>query len=323
MRIVNADEVHAHLDYPGLVEALRELFRLGCDVVDRMVLSQPLPDGRQNDWLLLPAWQYGRHLGVKLVSVFPDNEKRGLASILGSYLLFDGTSGMPLACIDGAAITVRKTAANSALAATYLAREDARTLLMVGAGTLSPYLIAAHAAVRPIERVFVWNRTRARAGQVAREVARQLGPSVSVEATSELEAAVRTADIVSCATASEAPLIRGEWLRPGIHLDLVGGFRETMREADDEAVRRARIFVDARFTAAAHAGDIYQPLKSGLIRDADITDTFQLARGERPGRRAPEEITLFKSGGGGHEDLGTAQYLMTRLEAAGGAHAAR
>lgn len=322
MRIVNADEVHAHLDYPGLVEALRDLFRRGCDVVDRMGLSQPLPDGGQNDWLLLPAWQYGRHLGVKLVSVFPGNEKRGLASILGSYLLFDGASGMPLACIDGAAITVRKTAANSALAATYLAREDARALLMVGAGTLSPYLIAAHAAVRPIERVLVWNRTRARAEAVARDVAGQLG-SVSVAATSDLEAAVRAADIVSCATASEEPLVQGRWLRPGMHLDLVGGFRETMREADDEAVGRARIFVDARFTAAAHAGDIYQPLKSGLIRDEDITDTFQLARGERPGRRSPEEITLFKSGGGGHEDLGTAQYLMTRLEQAAGGQKAR
>jgi ornithine cyclodeaminase len=319
MRIVSADEVHAYLDYPGLVEALRELFRRGCDVVDRMGLSQPLPDGRQNDWLLLPAWQYGRHLGVKLVSVFPDNEKRGLASILGSYLLFDGTSGTPLACIDGAAITLRKTGANSALAATYLARADARTLLMVGAGALSPHLAAAHAAVRPIERILIWNRTRGRAEDVARALPALLGRTgVSIGVTEDLEAGVRQADIVSCATASETPLVQGRWLRPGIHLDLVGGFRETMREADDEAVRRARIFVDARFTAAAHAGDIYQPLQSGLIRDEDITDTFQLARGERPGRRSGEEITLFKSGGGGHEDLGTAQYLIQRLDAPAG-----
>lgn len=312
MRIVSAEEVHAHLDYSGLVEALRELFRRGCDVVDRMGLSQPLPDGGQNDWLLLPAWQYGRHLGVKLVSVFPQNEKRGLASVLGTYMLFDGTSGLPLACIDGAAITLRKTAANSALAATYLAREDARTLLMVGAGALAPHLIAAHAAVRPIERVLVWNRTRARAESLVSSLQGTLG-GATVALADDLEAAVREADVISCATMATQPVVLGRWLRPGTHLDLVGGFRETMRETDDEAIRRARIFVDARFTAAAHAGDIYQPLQSGLIRDEDITDTFQLARGERPGRQSAEEITLFKSGGGGHEDLGTAQYLMTRL----------
>ncbi|MBX6323139.1 MAG: hypothetical protein IRY94_15035, partial [Rhodospirillaceae bacterium] len=166
----------------------------------------------------------------------------------------------------------------------------------------------------PIERVLVWNRTPARAAALARSLDGRLErPGISVAAVDDLEAAVRQADIVSCATMAEQPLVHGRWLAPGTHLDLVGGFRETMREADDEAVRRARIFVDARFTAAAHAGDICQPLAAGLIREEDITDTFQLARGERPGRTEATEITLFKSGGGGHEDLGTAQYLMERL----------
>jgi alanine dehydrogenase len=318
MRVVSAEEVHAHLDYPGLVEALRDLFRRGCDRVDRMILAEPLPDGRQNDWLLLPAWQYGGHQGIKLVSVFPDNEKRGLASVQGLYVLFDGTNGLPLACMDGAALTLRKTAANSALAATYLAREDSRTLLMVGAGALGPHLIMAHAAVRPIARVLIWNRTPARAEALARSLEGKLDrPNISIAVTGDLEAAVPEADVISCATMSNDPIVRGRWLRPGTHLDLVGGFRESMRETDDDAVRRARIFVDARFTAAAHAGDIYQPLKSGLITDNDITDTFQLARGERPGRTGRDEITLFKSGGGGHEDLGTAQYLMARLGTSG------
>src|SRR5262249_13569585 len=158
-----ATEVHAALDYPGLVEALRELYRRGVDLVEVMHLTEKLPQAGQNDWLILPAWQFGRHHGVKLVSLYPGNQAKGLASVLGVYLLFDGSTGAPLACIDGAAITLRKTAANSALAATYLAREDARTMLMVGAGALAPHLIAAHAKVRPIGRVLVWNRTAERA----------------------------------------------------------------------------------------------------------------------------------------------------------------
>ncbi len=312
MRVVTSQEVHRLLDYPSLVEALRELFRRGVDRVERYVISESLGDNRQNDWLILPAWQFGRHQGIKLVSVFPGNEAKGLASVQGLYVLFDGTNGRPIAAIDGAALTLRKTAANSALAATYLARKDASTLLMVGAGAMAPPLIEAHCAVRPIRRVLVWNRTPARAEAV---VATLKLPGVSAQVSTDLAAAVAEADIVSAATMSTTPLIEGRWLKPGQHLDLVGGFREEMREADDEAIRRSRIFVDARFTAAAHAGDICQPLASGLIADSDITDTFQLARAERPGRQDDGEITLFKSGGGGHEDLGTAQHLLAKIEA--------
>ncbi len=314
MRVVAAEEIHRLLDYPSLVEALRELFRRGVDRVERHLLSEALPDGRRNDWVILPAWQYGRHHGVKLVSVYPGNEARGLASVQGLYLLFDGSSGLPLLCADGAALTLRKTAANSALAASYLARREASTLLMVGAGAMAPHLIQAHAAVRPIRRVLIWNRSPARAEALAQAIDL---PGVSVRAVGGLAATVGEADIISAATMTREPLILGRWLRPGQHLDLVGGYREDMREADDEAIRRARIFVDARFTAAAHAGDICRPLAAGLISDADITDTFPLARGERPGRRDESEITLFKSGGGGHEDLGTAQHLLRRLEDSG------
>ncbi len=311
MRMVAAEDVHRLLDYPSLVEALCELFRRGVDRVERHLLTEPVAGGGRNDWLILPAWQFGRSLGVKLVSVFPGNEARGIASVLGLYLLFDGETGAPLLCVDGAALTLRKTAANSALAATYLARADAATLLMIGAGAMAPHLIQAHAAVRPIRRVLVWNRTPARAAALAREMAL---PGCTIEAVDDLPGAVGAADVISAATMAKAPILLGRWLRPGQHLDLVGGYREDMREADDEAIRRSRIFVDARFTAAAHAGDISDPLARGLISDADITDSFQLARGEKPGRQHDAEITLFKSGGGGHEDLGTAQHLLSRLE---------
>jgi ornithine cyclodeaminase/alanine dehydrogenase-like protein (mu-crystallin family) len=310
MRYISAAELTAKLEFPPLVEALRELFRRGVDEARAIHLSQALADGRRNDWLLLPAWQFDRHMGVKLVSVFAGNEAKGLASVQGLYVLFDGTNGLPLAAIDGAAITLWKTAANSALAATYLARNDARTLLMVGAGALAPYLARAHCAVRPIARVMIWNRTAKNAERMAAALAR---PGLTVDVVSDLAAAVARADIVSCATMASTPVIHGAWLAPGVHVDLVGAYRPEAREADDEAIRRARVFIDAWFTAGEHCGDICQPVAAGLLRREDITDTFQLARGERPGRARDDEITLFKSGGGGHEDLGTAQHILARV----------
>lgn len=308
MKHFSADDVHSLLDYPGLVEALRELFRDGVDVLDRQVYQE----GGRNSWILLPAWQYGKIFGIKLVSVFPDNQKLGLASVQGIYALFDGATGVPIATVDGAALTLRKTAANSALAATYLAREDASTLLMVGAGALAPYMIEAHCAVRSIKKVSIWNRTPATAQKVAQELNQKLGAQVT--AISDLEAAARQAHVISCATMSGASLIKGSWLSEGTHLDLVGGYQPDMREADDEAVRRAgRVYVDAPSTVEV-CGDICQPLEAGLITSEEIIDTFQLARGQRPGRQSPQEITLFKSGGGGHEDLGTAKYLLKASE---------
>ena len=312
MRHISATELNAKLEFPPLVETLRELFRRGVDEARAIHLSQPLADGRRNDWLLLPAWQFGRHMGVKLVSVFADNEAKGLASVQGLYVLFDGSNGLPVAAIDGGAITLWKTAANSALAAGYLARQNARTLLMVGAGALAPYLARAHCAVRPIAQVLIWNRTIANAERMAAALAR---PGLTVEIASDLASAVAHADIVSCATMASSPVIKGAWLQPGVHVDLVGAYRPEMREADDEAIRRARVFIDAWFTAGEHCGDICQPVAAGLLKREDITDTFQLARGERPGRTRDDDITLFKSGGGGHEDLGTAQHILARCGA--------
>ena len=312
MRYISAADLNATLEFPPLVEALRELFRRGVDEARAIHLSQPLADGRRNDWLLLPAWQFDRHMGIKLVSVFAGNEAKGLASVQGLYVLFDGTNGLPLAAIDGAAITLWKTAANSALAASYLARKDARRLLMVGAGALAPYLARGHCAVRPIAEVMIWNRTAENAARTAAALSR---PGLTVEVVSDLAAAVARADIVSCATMSSTPVIKGAWLPPGVHVDLVGAYRPEMREADDEAIRRARVFIDAWFTAGEHCGDICQPVAAGLLKRGDLTDTFQLARGERPGRLREDEITLFKSGGGGHEDLGTAQHILARCGA--------
>jgi ornithine cyclodeaminase len=310
MRHIDADTTHRLLDYRGLVEGLREMYRRGVDLTERKVLHQKLPDGSQNDWLILPAWQFGRHQGIKLVSVFPGNAKKGLASVLGLYVLFDGETGQPILTVDGAALTLRKTVCNSALAVDYCARKDASKLLVVGAGNLAPHVVKAHASVRPIREVRIWNRTAAKAEALAQQLSR---PGFAVAAAADLESAVPWADIVTGVTMTRQPLIEGAWLRPGQHLDLIGGFRPDMREADDAAVKRSRLFIDARFSVLDECGDICQPLGAGLIKEADITDLFQLARGERPGRQRDDEITFFKSGGGGHEDLATAQYLLSKL----------
>ena len=311
MRFADFETTVRLLDFPGLVEALRDTYKRGVDTYDRRLLVEPLANGEQNDWLLQPAWQYGRNFGIKLVSIFPGNEAKGVNTILGAYVLFDGATGLPQLVIDGVGITFRKTAANSALAADYLARKDAKTLLMIGAGALAPHVIEAHSAVRKYERVLIWNRTHAKAEAIAKKIDR---PGYRATAMKDLKAAVGEADVISAATFAAEPLIKGAWLKPGTHVDLIGGYRPDLRESDDEAVKRSRVFVDWRPSTIEICGDICQPIASGLTSDAAITDTFQLARGEKPARQNATEITLFKSGGGGHEDLGTAQHLLSRLK---------
>ena len=308
MRVIGAAEVEAALDYRQLVERLRQMFRTGCAVPLRQHYTVPTDGESDATLLLMPAWQVGHHIGIKLVTVFPDNVKLSLPSVMGAYLLLDAKTGMPLALIDGPSLTLRRTAAASALAARYLAREDCERLLMVGTGALAPHLILAHAAVRPVCNVLVWGRDPAKAKRLARRLDRS---DFRVVATTDLEGAARGAQIISCATMSREPLIRGDWLQPGTHLDLVGGFTPEMREADDVAVAKARVFVDTREGAMAEAGDIVQPLADGVIGADDIAgDLFDLTRGNRAGRRFYDQITLFKSVGTALEDLAAAQLTV-------------
>ncbi len=308
MRIITSAEVEAALELKDLIERLRETFRKGAEVPVRH--HHAIGGGSDATLLLMPAWQTGRHIGIKLVTVFPHNGERSLPSVMGAYLLLSGTTGEPLAMIDGPTLTVKRTAAASALAAGYLARQDSERLLMIGTGALAPYLIRAHAEVRPICNVLIWGRNPDKAEQLARRLNRR---DFKVAATTDLEAAVQGAHIVSAATMTLEPLIKGAWLQPGQHLDLVGGFRPDMREADDDAVLRARVFVDTRDGACSEAGDIVQPLESGVLTEDDIAaDLFDLTRGERAGRRYYDQITLFKSVGTALEDLGAAQLAYER-----------
>jgi alanine dehydrogenase len=312
MRVLGYSEVVAALDPPSLVEALRHVFRAGAETPTREHYSVPVPGRPDASLLLMPAWQAGRQIGVKLVTVFPDNAARDEPSVGGAYVLFDGQTGRTLAVMDGPAVTLRRTAAASALAASYLARPDCERLLMVGTGALAAHLIEAHASVRPIVNVLVWGRSPEKAVKLARRLDRR---RLRVAATTDLANAVRGAHIISCATLSETPLIAGHWLPLGVHLDLVGGFRPEMREADDECIRRARIFVDTRAGALSEAGDIVQPLRNGVLREDDIAgDLFDLARGSRAGRRYHDQITLFKSVGTALEDLAAAKLALENVE---------
>jgi ornithine cyclodeaminase len=311
---IDSTTVHRLLDFQTLVQALDEGHRRGVEAWDRSLLSQPGESGVENHLLVWPAWQRGEGLGVKIATIFPANtQTTTLPSVHAQYLLFDGQTGEPRALIDGIALTVWKTAADSALGARYLARADVQTLLMVGAGAQAAHQVRGHLSVRPsLERLLLWNRSPDRAAALAKELA-DTGQEVAV--ARELESAVREADLICCATGSREPLIHGDWLKPGAHLDLVGGFTPEMREADDEAVRRAAIYVDSRWFTLRDCGDIAAPIAAGVIDEDDvIADLFQLCRGERQGRHDPQQITLFKNAGGAHLDLMVALLIAKRVE---------
>lgn len=310
MRIITAEEVSASLAWPALVERLATTFREGVESPPRHHHAMHRPDGEAT-MLLMPAWERAGYIGVKMVNVFPQNADHGLPAIAGVYLLSEGAHGRPLACIDGSELTRRRTAAASALAARELARDDAATLLVVGTGKLAPMVIEAHAAVRPITRVRVWGRNPAKAEQVAADYADRFDSA----AVTDLEAATGEADIVSCVTLSTAPLIRGAWLAPGTHLDLIGAFRPTMRETDAECLARSEVFVDTYAGARGEAGDILQAIDEGSFTfDALRGELAELLRGERPGRSSADAITLFKSVGASLEDLAAAIEVWERQE---------
>jgi ornithine cyclodeaminase len=308
MRTIPGAELRSVLHHRMLIERMRQAFRAGAVVPMRQHHTVETYGQNNATLLVMPAWQVNQSIGVKIVTVFPDNGAQDLPAVQGVYLLMDGKTGVPQALLDGSALTKRRTAAASALAASYLARPDAERLLVVGTGALAPELIEAYAAVRPIKQVLVWGRNLDKAKKVA---ARFHRPKFRIEATDDLEGAVAGAHIVTCATLAKEPIIHGEWLQPGQHLDLVGGFTPEMREADDECIRRCRVFVDTREGACKEAGDIVQPMQAGRLTDDDIAgDLYDLTRGERAGRRYYDQITLFKSVGTALEDLCAAQLAV-------------
>jgi len=306
MRYFDADAIRAHLTWPRMLAALDAMLRDEVAAPLRAHHAIDVPGEPTASLLLMPAWRTARRLGVKLVTVFPGNARRGENAVGAVYALFDAANGAPLALFDGEEITARRTAGASVYAAGKLARADARHHLIVGSGRIARQLADAYRSIRPIDRVSVWSRTPEHARAAAVELQHT---GVNATAVSDLERAVRDADIVSCATLSTEPIVRGEWLAPGVHIDLVGAFRPDMRETDDAAVKRADlVVVDRRESALREGGDIVQAIASGAVSKAAIAaEMADFARGLHPGRTRADQITLFKSVGFALEDLAAAE----------------
>jgi ornithine cyclodeaminase len=309
---ISAETLAAKLDYPSLIVALRKAFAADWTIPVRHHHAVEIPGEADQTLLLMPAWEGGQSVGIKIVTITPGNGARNLPAIQGLYLLLDGATGIPKALMEGKTLTARRTAAASALAASFCARKDAKSHLMVGAGALSLPLIQAHRAARPsIAKTMIWARDPKKAEAQA-VVCRAAGTAVDI--AHDLEAAAREADIISCATLSAEPLIHGAWLKPGAHLDLVGAYLPELRESDDEAVKRATLFCDTRAGALKEGGDLLQPLKAGIIKETDVAaDLIDLSKGKHPGRTSADEITLFKSVGTAIEDLAAAKLMLERM----------
>ena len=304
LRVFDTNETRAGLEWPRLIDGLDAMFRSGCVMPLRLHHEVEVPGEDSGTLLLMPAWTPGKYIGVKMVNVIPGNSARSLPAISGAYLLSSGATGALLAVIDGAELTARRTAAASALAARYLARPDARNLLVVGAGKLALNVIEAHTAVRPLTSVTIWARRIEQAEKVAK-AARTLG--CDAQATDDLESATLQADIISCCTLSRAPLVKGAWVKPGTHIDLIGAFKPEMRETDSALIAKASVFADTREGVLSEGGDIVQAIRESAFDASEIkADLFDLARGYHAGRRSDYEITIFKSVGAALEDLAAA-----------------
>lgn len=296
------EEGEANLTWPGLCAAFEAGHKLPrAEIGDTFLYRDP------DTLLSRSAWIDGMGLAVKSATIFPRNPTAGKPLIHGSVCVFGDEDGQLEAVIDFHLVTKWKTAGDSLYAATRLARKDSERILIVGAGTVGRALCQAYSSAFPKARFSVWNRTPARAQEMAREY-----PGLTV--ADDLEAAVRAADIVTSATMSTEPLIKGAWLRPGQHIDLIGAYRPDMREVDDEALRRARIFVDSYDTTVGHIGEIKIPLEAGTIARSDLVADFY--QPDRFRRESDDEITLFKNGGGAHLDLMTSRYILDAWRAA-------
>jgi len=309
-------ETTALLPFKGLVEALRRAYAGESNVPSRHHHTIKVPDEPEATLLLMPSWKFAgerSYLGLKIVNVYPGNSKRNIPGLTSTYLLFDGRTGQPIATLDGNAITSRRTAAISVLGATFLARPDSSRLLILGTGRVGSLLPEAFCSHFPISQIRIWDRNPDKAAEMA---ARLQLDGVDAAAAGDLEAEVRQADIITCATLSTAPLIKGEWLEPGVHIDLIGAFTPKMRETDDAAVAACRVYVDVD-EAFHEGGDVVQAMATGAFSEEDCCGTLsELCRGIAPGRSHPDEKTMFKAVGSAISDLASAAMVYEAAHSA-------
>jgi ornithine cyclodeaminase/alanine dehydrogenase-like protein (mu-crystallin family) len=305
---IGGTKVHESLDWELLMDAFEEAHRGEIPIHQRHILEMSTDEGAPAALICLPAFAPGEGLGVKVVTSFPRNKQHhNVDTVQSVYLWLDPETGIPEAIIDGRSLIFRKTAADSALGSRLLSRPDSEILLMVGAGALAPYLVRAHLAARPaLEEVIIWNRTAAKAESVALQL---VDEGISARPIDALETGLRTADIISSATMSSTPLVKGDLLKAGAHVDLVGSFTPEMREGDDDLLRRASIFVDS-FGTTERSGEFLGPFARGIISIDDVHGDMAAIISKSVGRQNDDEITLMKNGGGSHFDYWTAREVV-------------
>ena len=309
---IDSNFIENHTNYKSLINEIKKGFASSSvEVPQRHHHNYKNPPEKEDSTLLImPAWNPGKDLGVKLVTVSPENGKYNLPAIQGIYIYFDAQTGIPKAIMEAKALTAKRTAATSALAASFLAREDTSSLLMIGTGALSTQLILAHSAIRPIKKVYVWGRKKLKADAVCELLKNK---DFDIESVTDIDAVIGKVDIVSVATLSKIPLIKGKLLQKGQHIDLVGAFKKEMREADDETIKRSQVYVDT-YAGMKESGDIFIPLQNGILSENRIiADLPELCKKENKGRNNDKEITLFKSVGHALEDLIAAKYYFDQF----------
>ena len=313
LTIVDDRQVAALTPWPALIDAIRDAFRGGGVSPARHQHSIPGNDREDINLLLMPAWDQEGDFGTKLATVAPSNAALGHPTLHGAYVLFSGATGIPRAILDAGALTARRTAAASALASRCLSRPDSKTLLIIGTGRVARQLIAAHCSVRPIDEVRIWGRNDARAKDAADEASNETG--IRCVCVPDVETGASGADIISSATPSAEPLLLGNWVGPGTHVDLVGAYKPTMCEADVELIGKAdQVFVDTMEGAKDEAGDLIQAVQAGTFSFDEIAgDMYRMSARDASLRNDSNEITLFKSVGSALQDLAAAQLCVQRI----------
>ncbi|WP_312697912.1 ornithine cyclodeaminase family protein [Sphingobacterium mizutaii] len=304
MRTIDNETIDQVLNYDKMLEALYKIFISKFTMPVRHHHFYNTPDSAENALILMPAWT-DKYLGCKQVIVAPKNAEQHLPAIHALYTLFNAETGVPLAQMDATKLTSVRTACASALAAKYLARENAENLLVIGSGSVAYHLAQAHSSVRNYKHIEVWARNTDKA-QALLDCLKEQG-FTNVFLAKDLQTAIQKADVISSATLSKEPIIKGEWLKPGVHLDLIGSHTPKTREADDEVIRRSTIYADSREGALHETGELAIPIASGLLDPKDVqADLVELCKANKLARKNEEEITLFKSAGLAIEDLAAA-----------------
>ena len=308
MKVYDRENVASSLQYGILIEALRKAFSSKITAPERVQHTIKNKNGSDATLLLMPAWKIGEHIGIKIVSVFPENTTNNMNAVHANYFLVNANDGKPVAVMDGTELTLRRTACASALAADYLVNKNVDTLLMIGTGNLAPHMIKAHCVVRNYSRILIWGRNE--------EKAERLALSLNIKdkeilAKNDLKEALNVADVISCATLTQKPLIMGDWIKPGQHLDLVGAFTPDMAEADSKAIAKSKVVVDTYEGALSESGELINALKEGRIKKEHIlSDLRELVLEEKNIRKDSNDITLFKSVGTALEDLAAAELVI-------------